>query len=184
MENVVDLGGDKDTRRTTHWRRWLLSAELWFPLSLTPTSCLFYFCLNLHMFPLSQRLSPLFLMFSSLAPPVLLFIISPAPVYCVSCVGKSSFRYTVHLSLYYHKRLSKHRDFDFHATLRKTHIEWKSAWKFIITMRDFFNSPHCILSSVDVRHRLHISLFFDQKQTKTVLGLLKFFLGQLFIQKL
>lgn len=57
-------GGEESERR-----RWLLSAEMWFPLPLTPASCLCYFCRNLHLFPpLSQSVSRCPLMFLSVPP--------------------------------------------------------------------------------------------------------------------
>lgn len=57
--------------------RWLLSAEMWFPLPLTPTSCLCYFCHNLCSIslPLTSSLS-LFLSHVSSSPSLLFSFIS------------------------------------------------------------------------------------------------------------
>lgn len=41
--------------------RWILSEEMWFPLTLTPTSCLCYFCHNLYIFPPLPQSTSIFL---------------------------------------------------------------------------------------------------------------------------
>lgn len=83
-------GGGQSERR-----RWLLSAEMWFPLPLTPTSCLCYFCHNLYIFPpQSSSLFLFFLLVYFLLSAFVLFFLPLSPF--VSCVVKSGFRFIIH----------------------------------------------------------------------------------------
>lgn len=80
MGNVVDFEDWKTEMRRREWETKGLTKCMWFPLPLTPTSCLCYFCCNVSIFPHLSQSPSLFLfliLFSCFFQSLLILFICP-----------------------------------------------------------------------------------------------------------
>lgn len=110
MENVKEREEEEEAVRD---KGGLLSAEMWFPLPLTPTSCLCYFCRNLYIFPHLSRAPFLFLflvvfscLFQSLLILFICLLFCLPLLFCFFLLVKSGLRLNVCSYVHHHTAIT------------------------------------------------------------------------------